>query len=417
MHGPDGIIAMLDQDGLWRYTVRDFQRSLRQVLDAQGNEIARVDYLPFGEPDSVKGAAQDLLRYRYTGQEWDAETGLYNFRHRLYDATVGQFLSPDAARQFFSPYQFVGNNPLQHIDPNGEFSLTGFLISAAELVGGLLAIPLGLGALTVPLWGAGIAGLGYSIKTNDKDFDFKTFAQVEVGGAIAATEIAAGIAITVVTDGAGGAIGGASLIGAGFSGLIYSATAGNDYNWVSYSEQQLIGAIGGIITGGLGAIGGVAAGAVTNAAGKFAIEASFVFLGGFTSSMTSQTLNMAFDGKSASEIFSSDGIFSARNLINDAITGGVGVLGSAGGKALQSAVKTTSPQPGVLYNLGSTPAPSVRMPVFGNIVRTGQWIQGAEDAAAVAQYQGWALLKAGAVQRIPKVVTPLAFNSKKLWSV
>lgn len=415
IHGPDGIVAMLIGDDELVYTVRDFERSLRQVVDAAGKPLAQFDYRPFGALSAESGTDSARYIYRYTGQEWDAEIGLYNFRHRLYDPQTLSFIAPDPDRQFYSPYVFVGDNPLQNTDPTGEFSLTGFLLSGLEIVGALGLTAIGLGALSVPLWGAGIAGAGYSIKTDDDDFDWSTFAQVEAGGAIGATEIAAGVAITVLTDGAGGAIGGASLIGAGFSGLVYSATAGNDYDWKSYAEQQLIGAVGGAVTGGFGAIGGAAASGISNVALKTTVELGATFLGGVTSSMTTQAISMGFDGKSASQIFSSDGLFSTRNLVSDVVSGGLGVLGNAAGKGIASKLSTgvEGRQPGVLYQFGSRTEPVQRMPVLGNIVKTGSWT-GDLSNGFQAQYSGWTVLNTGLVQRIPKVVTPFAFNAKKL---
>ena len=58
-------------------------------------------------------------------QEYDWETGLYNYRARIYDSDLGRFYSPDPAHEFFSPYTFVGNNPINRVDPSGTISLLG----------------------------------------------------------------------------------------------------------------------------------------------------------------------------------------------------------------------------------------------------------------------------------------------------
>jgi RHS repeat-associated protein len=63
------------------------------------------------------GTDPDILRYRYTGQEYDTETGLYNYRARFYDGETGRFLSVDPKAQFASPYMAMGNNPVMMVDP------------------------------------------------------------------------------------------------------------------------------------------------------------------------------------------------------------------------------------------------------------------------------------------------------------
>jgi RHS repeat-associated protein len=66
------------------------------------------------------------VAYSYTDQEWDAETGLYNYDARLYDPVLGRFISADSIvpnwhdPQALDRYAYALNNPLKYVDPDGH---------------------------------------------------------------------------------------------------------------------------------------------------------------------------------------------------------------------------------------------------------------------------------------------------------
>jgi RHS repeat-associated protein len=58
----------------------------------------------------------------FTGQRFDAETGLYYFKRRVYSPTWGRFLSLDPVANFLSetnPFCYVRNGPVVATDPTG----------------------------------------------------------------------------------------------------------------------------------------------------------------------------------------------------------------------------------------------------------------------------------------------------------
>ena len=67
------------------------------------------------------------VAHKFTGQRLDAETGLYYFNARYYDAAIGRFIQPDSYvqspgnPQMLNRYSYALNNPVQFNDPSGHF--------------------------------------------------------------------------------------------------------------------------------------------------------------------------------------------------------------------------------------------------------------------------------------------------------
>ena len=61
--------------------------------------------------------------FRFTGREWDAESGLYYYRARYYDPQLGRFISPDPLTRGGggNRYAYVENNPIGWSDALGLF--------------------------------------------------------------------------------------------------------------------------------------------------------------------------------------------------------------------------------------------------------------------------------------------------------
>jgi RHS repeat-associated protein len=63
--------------------------------------------------------------YKYTDQELDNESGLYNYDARMYDPVIGRFISADIYipalynPQALNRYSYCLNNPLIYTDPSG----------------------------------------------------------------------------------------------------------------------------------------------------------------------------------------------------------------------------------------------------------------------------------------------------------
>ncbi len=81
--------------------------------------LQSTSYYPFG--GLAENVQKEKYRFDYQGQfaEKDEETGFNHFELRDYDPKIGRTLTVDPARQFYSGYNWVGNNPVIGIDPTG----------------------------------------------------------------------------------------------------------------------------------------------------------------------------------------------------------------------------------------------------------------------------------------------------------
>jgi len=62
--------------------------------------------------------------YKFNGKELDDATGMYYYGARYYDPRISIFVSVDPlAEKTMTPYQYVTNNPVNAIDPNGKHGI------------------------------------------------------------------------------------------------------------------------------------------------------------------------------------------------------------------------------------------------------------------------------------------------------
>ena len=81
--------------GATSYSLLDGQGSVRALTNGSGGITDQYTYDAFGNLQSSSGSTTNP--YRYTGQQFDSLTGLYDLRARYYDPTVGRFTSRDTA--------------------------------------------------------------------------------------------------------------------------------------------------------------------------------------------------------------------------------------------------------------------------------------------------------------------------------
>ncbi len=203
------------EDGKYYFTQQDHLGNTRMVLSQEGSIVQREYYYPFGM--TVPHIEYDGKHpYRYNGKELDQmhRLDLYDYSARYYDQAIGRFTTVDPlAEKYYSwsPYNYVGNNPIRRVDPDGK-----------DWIDRIMGVGMGVVTNNIP----GTTSLRNVYTPNDV---------VDYNGALQATDnaaVAVGAAMIVVgvfdmsagsgTAGAGGIIA-ATGLGASVGGIVAGA--------------------------------------------------------------------------------------------------------------------------------------------------------------------------------------------------
>ncbi len=138
IHTGEGRVSVSGGQFKYEYDLKDHLGNTRITFDkdpltASARVIQEDHYYPFGM--RLPGLSYDYAsgnRHLYQSKELDEISGLYDFHARNYDPVLGRFYEVDPAGQFASPYNGMGNNPVNMIDPSGKFVFS----LAAKLVAG-----------------------------------------------------------------------------------------------------------------------------------------------------------------------------------------------------------------------------------------------------------------------------------------
>ncbi len=93
--------------------------SITSLSNQAGAVVATYSYDSFGKTTASTESIANP--YRYTSREWDADAGLYYYRARYYDATIGRFLNEDPSgfSGGINKYDYVLNRSENLVDPLG----------------------------------------------------------------------------------------------------------------------------------------------------------------------------------------------------------------------------------------------------------------------------------------------------------
>ncbi|MGH9174621.1 MAG: RHS repeat-associated core domain-containing protein, partial [Vicinamibacterales bacterium] len=142
----DGLLAEIDGTGAATYHLTDGLGSVRGLSNGNGAVTGAADYDVFGNVRASSGSASI---FGYTGEQHDSSTGLTYLRARMYNPSLGRFLSADTVQpnapgtQGYNRYAYAANNPARWTDPSGhsvedamgQFAFVLGLIDAFVIIG------------------------------------------------------------------------------------------------------------------------------------------------------------------------------------------------------------------------------------------------------------------------------------------
>jgi len=126
-----GVVTTTGSASQTSYWLKDQLGSIDVVADGSGNVLEHLDYEPFGKrrgngaTDQNGTLASTSTNRGFTGHEELDEVGLVHMNGRVYDPSIGRFVSPDPTiphatnPQSYNRFAYVMNNPLSLTDPSG----------------------------------------------------------------------------------------------------------------------------------------------------------------------------------------------------------------------------------------------------------------------------------------------------------
>ena len=122
-------MKVISQAATRYYYLKDHLGSVKMTVDTSGTVVGYDDYYPYGSVLNGRSYISSAdQRYKFTGKERNATTGLDYFGARDYDSWRIHWLQVDPMADKYagwSPYNYCFNNPLNLVDPNGCWVIDG----------------------------------------------------------------------------------------------------------------------------------------------------------------------------------------------------------------------------------------------------------------------------------------------------
>ena len=147
-------LALVQDASLYCYGV-DFNKNVSEVFDREGAVAAIYDYSPYGTATRTGRLVQPV---QWSAEMHDEEPALVYYNYRFYNPRDGRWINRDpiAEQGGWNSYSFVGNNPIDSFDINGQNAMARAVpfAAGAAAVDGLLPIGDVIGAIVIVSAGA-----------------------------------------------------------------------------------------------------------------------------------------------------------------------------------------------------------------------------------------------------------------------
>ncbi len=132
--GIDRPLAEVSDVGVVTFYHQDWLGNVVLLTNAAGAKVQSYTYDAWGKVSGFDATGAPiatsaiLSRFLFTGREFDPEIGLYHYRARTYSPELGRFIQNDPIDFSAGDYnliRYVSNNPVNWVDPTGEFRFYG----------------------------------------------------------------------------------------------------------------------------------------------------------------------------------------------------------------------------------------------------------------------------------------------------
>jgi len=101
------------------YYLSDHLGTAQLLVDQEQTIVWKGEFKPFGQVDTIINDLDN--NFRFPGQYFDGESGLYQNWHRYYDPAVGRYVSADpiGLAGGINLYGYAGSDSVNGLDPSG----------------------------------------------------------------------------------------------------------------------------------------------------------------------------------------------------------------------------------------------------------------------------------------------------------
>ncbi|VEN72620.1 conserved membrane hypothetical protein [Candidatus Desulfarcum epimagneticum] len=258
-----GTVHYFHKDHLGSSSVTTDGRFLGMPPANRAQAVETSEYMPFGSMRAHTGSV--VSDYKFTDQELDTSTGLYNYDARLYDPVIGRFVTPDTIvpdvynPQSLNRYSYCLNNPLIYTDPDGHVGVAGAIFGG--FVGAVTGFTTGMMTTDGNMKAAVVGGIVGGVV--GVALGFVSPGTSSLGAATAARATLAATIDSAATGAASGAAGGAA------AGILEAQEKGESVTKGAV-KGAWEGAKSGAVTGPIAAVPGAMVTKMAGPATKFA---------------------------------------------------------------------------------------------------------------------------------------------------